>query len=77
MLDIKLIRENPQKVKDAIKYDEITYKDVLCNELKALDLTAAAFCMDNDIDSYAFGLRDPMNIYRVIMGEHIGTVLHK
>lgn len=68
---------DPQKVKDAVKYDEITYKDILSNELKALDLTAAAFCMDNDIDSYAFGLRDPMNIYRVIMGEHIGTVLHK
>ena len=68
---------DPQKVKDAKKYDEITYKEILSKELKALDLTAAAFCMDNNIDSYAFGLRDPMNIYRVIMGEKIGTELHK
>ncbi len=61
----------------AVRYDEITYKDVLKKELKALDLTATTFCMDNDIRCYAFELKDPMNIYRVIMGEKIGTELRR
>lgn len=61
----------------ATRYDEITYKDIVEKELKALDLSAATFCMDNDIKCYAFELRDPMNIYRVAMGEKIGTELHR
>ena len=61
----------------AKRYDEITYKEIVDKELKALDLTAATFCMDNDIKCYAFELKDPMNIYRVTMGEKIGTELHR
>lgn len=68
---------DPMKDPSAIKYDSITYKDILKNELKALDLTATTFCMDNDIKLYAFELKDPMNIYRVIKGEQIGTEIHK
>ena len=68
---------DPKKDPTAVRYDEIKYKDVLTKELKALDLTAAAFCMDNNICAYAFGLKDPMNIYRVAMGEKIGTELHR
>ena len=68
---------DPRLDPTAVRYDEITYKDVLKKELKALDLTATTFCMDNDIRCYAFELKDPMNIYRVIMGEKIGTELHR
>ena len=68
---------DPKKDPTAVRYDEITYKDVLEKELKALDLTATTFCMDNDIKCYAFELKDPMNIYRVTMGERIGTELHR
>lgn len=68
---------DPMKDPTAVKYDEITYKEILKNELKALDLTATTFCMDNNIKVYAFELKDPMNIYRVIMGEKIGTEIHK
>ncbi len=68
---------DPRLDSTAVRYDEITYKDVLKKELKALDLTATTFCMDNDIRCYAFELKDPMNIYRVIMGEKIGTELHR
>ena len=68
---------DPRLDPSAVRYDEITYKDVLKKELKALDLTATTFCMDNDIRCYAFELKDPMNIYRVIMGEKIGTELHR
>lgn len=61
----------------AVRYDEITYKEVIEKELKALDLTATTFCMDNDIKCYAFELKNPMNIYKVAMGEKIGTELHR
>ena len=68
---------DPKIDKNAVKYDEITYADMIAKELGALDLTAAAFCMANNITSYAFELKDPMNIYRVAMGEKIGTELHR
>ena len=68
---------DPKKDKNAIRYEEITYAEVIAKELKALDLTAAAFCLDNGITAYAFELKDPMNIYRVVMGEKIGTELHR
>lgn len=68
---------DPKVDPTATRYDEITYKDIVDKELKALDLSAATFCMDNGIRCYAFELKDPMNIYRVAMGERIGTELHK
>ncbi len=67
---------DPKLDPTAIKYSEITYKEVLDRELKACDFTATAFCMDNNIRTYAFGLKDPMNIYRVVMGEKVGTEIH-
>jgi len=68
---------DPKKDPTARRFDEITYAEVLAKELKALDLTATTFCMENDIRAYAFELKDPMNIYRVVMGERIGTELHR
>ena len=68
---------DPRKDASAVKYDELTYAEMIAKELGALDLTAAAFCMANNITSYAFELKDPMNIYRVAMGEKIGTELHR
>ena len=67
---------DPKIDPNAVRYDELTYKEILEKELKALDLTATTFCMDNNIRAYAFELKDPMNIYRVIMGEKIGTEIH-
>lgn len=68
---------DPKTDPTAVKYDDITYKEILDKELHALDLSATTFCMENDIKVYAFELKDPMNIYRVIMGEKIGTEIHK
>ncbi len=68
---------DPKKDPTATRYDELTYKEILDRELKALDLTATTFCMENDIRIYAFGLKDPMNIYRVIMGETLGTEIYR
>ena len=68
---------DPKVDPTARRYDEVTYAEVLAKELKALDLSATTFCMENDIRCYAFALNDPDNIYRVVMGEHIGTELHR
>ena len=68
---------DPKVDPNAKRYDEITYREILDKELKALDIPASAFCMENDIKCYAFALSDPNNIYRVIMGEKMGTELHR
>ena len=68
---------DPKLDPTAVRYDEITYKEILNQELKALDLTATTFCMENDITVYAFGLKDPVNIFRVVSGERIGTEIHR
>ncbi len=68
---------DPAKDPGAVRYDELTYKEMIDKELKALDLSAAMFSLENNIRCYAFGLSDPENIYRVAMGEHIGTELHR
>jgi uridylate kinase len=67
---------DPRKDATAKRYDSISYEEVLAKQLKALDLSATTFCMDNGICCYAFALSDPENIYRVVMGDHIGTELH-
>ena len=67
---------DPQKDPNATRYDDLTYLEILQKELRALDMTAASFSRDNHIRCYAFGLSDPENIYRVVMGEHIGTEIH-
>ena len=68
---------DPKIDQTATRYEEITYQEVLAKQLKALDLSATTFCMDNGIRCYAFALSDPNNIYRVVMGEHVGTELHR
>jgi len=62
---------------NAIKFDEITYHEVLMKNLKAIDLTAASLCMDNNMPSLLFALDQPENIVQAIMGKKIGTILKK
>lgn len=59
----------------ARKLDTITYADMLAKRLKAMDSTATAFAMENNIPILCFGLADPENIYRAVMGEKIGTLV--
>ena len=67
---------DPKLDPTATRYEELTYMEILEKNLRALDMSAATFCQDNNIRSYAFGLSDPENIYRVVMGERIGTEIH-
>ena len=67
---------DPRLDPTATRYDEITYSEILDKQLRALDMSAALFCMENNLRCYAFALEDPQNIYRVVMGEHVGTEMH-
>ncbi len=60
---------------DAVKYDEITYSELLSRRLRVIDSTAASLSQDNHIPTLIFALQDPENIYRAVMGEKIGTIV--
>jgi len=60
---------------NARKFDSLTYIDVLNRGLGVMDSTATSLCMDNDIPILVFGLDNPDNIRRAIMGEVIGTIV--
>ncbi len=59
----------------AVKYDSITYDDVLAQHLQVMDSTATSLSMDNKIPVLLFALKDPENILRAVMGEKIGTIV--
>lgn len=62
---------------DAKKYSSLTFIDVLNQGLGVMDSTATSLCMDNNIPILVFGLDDPENIKRAVMGEKIGTIVRK
>ena len=66
---------DPRKDPTAVKYDSISYDDVLAQHLEVMDSTATSLSMDNKIPVILFALKDPENIYRVVMGEKIGTIV--
>ena len=59
----------------AVKFDELTYDEVLARHLKATDTTAMTLAMDNHMKLVCFALADPENIIRVVCGEKIGTIV--
>ncbi|AFK86819.1 MULTISPECIES: UMP kinase [Thermoanaerobacterium] len=67
--------KDPVKHKDAIKFDKLTYLDVLNRGLGVMDSTATSLCMDNNIPIIVFNLTVPGNIKNVIMGQKIGTIV--
>ncbi len=66
---------DPRKDPTAVKYDTITYSEILAQHLEVMDSTATSLSMDNKIPVILFALKDPENIYRVLMGEKIGTIV--
>ena len=66
---------DPKKDPDAVRYDAISYEEVLAKNLAVMDSTATSLAMDNKMPVAVFALKDPENIYRVVMGEHIGTIV--
>jgi len=66
---------DPFKDANARKYDELTYLDVLNQNLGVMDSTASSLCMDNNIPLIVFSITEKGNIKRVVMGEKIGTIV--
>lgn len=66
---------DPVKDPGAVKYDSITYDDVLAQHLQVMDSTATSLSMDNHIPVLLFALKDPQNIVRALCGEKIGTIV--
>lgn len=59
----------------AVRFDRLTYKDIIDKGLGVMDQTAATLCMENNIPIMVFALEDTENIRRVIHGEVIGTIV--
>lgn len=68
---------DPRIDSSAIKYDTLTYLDVIQQGLQVMDSTASTLCMDNDIPLVVFSFMEKGNIKRAVMGEKIGTVVRR
>ncbi len=67
--------KDPLLHKDAIKFEQLAYMDVLNKGLKVMDSTAISLCMDNQLPIITFNLTKPGNIARVVSGEKVGTIV--
>jgi uridylate kinase len=67
--------KDPNKDITAVKYDELSHKDILVNDLKVLDGAAVSICRESNIPCLVFDIRDPDNIYRAVCGDKIGTLV--
>ncbi|HEY0625921.1 MAG TPA: UMP kinase [Allosphingosinicella sp.] len=66
---------DPKKVKDARRYDEISFQTVLSDDLKVMDASAVALCRDNNIPIVVFNIREQGNLARVLAGEGTATIV--
>ena len=68
---------DPKKDPTAVKYDRISYDDVLAGHLQVMDLPATSLALENHIPVIIFALHDPENILRVVQGDQIGTIVEE
>ncbi|WP_332648345.1 UMP kinase [Lysinibacillus sp. 54212] len=68
---------DPKVDASAVKYDTLTYLDVIQQGLQVMDSTASTLCMDNDIPLVVFSITEKGNIKRAVLGEKIGTVVRR
>lgn len=68
--------KDPNQFDDATKYDKLTYKEILQQEIKIMDTTATSLAMDNEMPLIAFGIDDPYNMVRIFTeNKDIGTIV--
>ncbi|MEG0076724.1 UMP kinase [Anaerorhabdus sp.] len=68
---------DPKKDKTAVKFEQLTYMDLIQQELQVMDTTATSMCMDNKVDLVVFNMNERGNIKKAVMQEKIGTVIKK
>lgn len=66
---------DPNIYPDAVKFDTLSFSEVLAKNLKVMDSTAASMCKDNNIPILVFNLNQPENIVKAVSGENIGTIV--
>lgn len=66
---------DPRLDPSAVRYDEVSFMEVIRKELRVMDLTAITFCMDNNLPIHVFDLMGPGNIHRALAGERVGTLV--
>ncbi len=66
---------DPMKDKDAVKYDNLKYIDVLKAGLKVMDTTAISLCMDNNLPIIVFNVKENGNLLKIVRGENVGTLV--
>ena len=67
--------DDPRKNPDAVRFDNISYDEVLSRHLAVMDTTATSLAMDNNIPVIVFALAEPENIRKVLQGESVGTTV--
>ena len=67
--------KDPNKYPDAVKFDTVSFQEVITRDLKVMDSTAFSLCKDNDMPIIVFNLNDPENIVKAVSGEKIGTTV--
>lgn len=68
--------DDPKINPNAVRYDQISYMDILNKDLKVMDSTAISLCRDNHIPLVVFGIAEPENMVKAIKGEKIGTIVN-
>ena len=66
---------DPNKYPDAVKYDTVSFREVINRDLKVMDSTAFSLCKDNDMTIILFNLDDPNHLVDVVLGKNIGTTV--
>lgn len=66
---------DPEIDPNAIKYDELTHREVIDKQLGVMDITAATLCMENNIAIHVFGVSEKGNMLKAVNGEKIGTIV--
>ena len=66
---------DPKLDPTATKFDKISYLDVLNKDLKVMDSTATALCKDNNIPIMVFGIAEPENMVKAVLGQNVGTLV--
>lgn len=68
---------DPKKDPNAVRYDSLTYMEVIQKGLQVMDTTATSMCMDNNIDLVVFNMNQAGNIKKAVLQENIGTIVKK
>lgn len=67
--------KDPKKYEDAVRYDQLSFTEVLEKKLAVMDGTAATLCRENKMPVLVFDLAEPENIAKAVMGETVGTLV--